>query len=128
MRLHHIQLAMPAGLEDTARHFYAELLGLEEVERPARSHDGQLGFCCFDDQGLITTEIHLEVGAPVPEGSGHTGLRLADREELTLLAHTLEQAEVQVDWSGRHSFEGYERFFVQDPFGNHLELLAPAYL
>ncbi|WP_308729214.1 hypothetical protein [Arthrobacter sp. MYb227] len=34
MRLHHVQLSMSAGMEDRARTFYAQILGLSEVEKP----------------------------------------------------------------------------------------------
>ncbi len=33
--LDHVQLAMPPGQEDVARAFYAGMLGLTEVEKPA---------------------------------------------------------------------------------------------
>jgi catechol 2,3-dioxygenase-like lactoylglutathione lyase family enzyme len=33
--LDHVQLAMPPGQEEEARHFYGGLLGLEEVKKPA---------------------------------------------------------------------------------------------
>ena len=32
--IHHVQLAMPAGGEDTARRFYSGLLGIPEVPKP----------------------------------------------------------------------------------------------
>ncbi len=33
--LDHVQVAMPAGGEREARHFYSDLLGLDELEKPA---------------------------------------------------------------------------------------------
>ena len=35
MRLHHVQVACPAGAEDDARRFYRDGLGLTEVDKPA---------------------------------------------------------------------------------------------
>jgi catechol 2,3-dioxygenase-like lactoylglutathione lyase family enzyme len=35
LRLDHVQLAIPLGGEDRAREFYAGILGLSEVEKPA---------------------------------------------------------------------------------------------
>lgn len=32
--LDHVQLAMPKGQEDIARHFYGNVLGLSEVPKP----------------------------------------------------------------------------------------------
>ncbi|OFR88183.1 hypothetical protein HMPREF2863_00990 [Micrococcus sp. HMSC067E09] len=34
MRIHHVQISMPAGQEDEARRFYADALGLTEVQKP----------------------------------------------------------------------------------------------
>lgn len=35
MRLHHVQVACPAGAEDDARRFYGTGLGMAEVDKPA---------------------------------------------------------------------------------------------
>jgi catechol 2,3-dioxygenase-like lactoylglutathione lyase family enzyme len=35
LALDHVQLAMPAGAEDRARQFYRDVLGLEEIPKPA---------------------------------------------------------------------------------------------
>lgn len=43
--LDHVQLAMPPGGEDAARRFYAGLLGIPEVPKPA--HLAERGGCCF---------------------------------------------------------------------------------
>jgi catechol 2,3-dioxygenase-like lactoylglutathione lyase family enzyme len=34
VRLDHVQLAMPSGGEETARAFYNQVLGLDELEKP----------------------------------------------------------------------------------------------
>lgn len=34
-RLHHVQLAIPAAGEDTARGFYRDVLGMTELDKPA---------------------------------------------------------------------------------------------
>lgn len=33
--LHHAQLAMPVGEEDRARHFFVDVLGMLEIDKPA---------------------------------------------------------------------------------------------
>lgn len=35
LKIHHVQLAMPAGNEERARDFYVKLLGIPEVQKPA---------------------------------------------------------------------------------------------
>jgi catechol 2,3-dioxygenase-like lactoylglutathione lyase family enzyme len=34
IRIHHVQITIPKGAEDTARAFYCGVLGLREVEKP----------------------------------------------------------------------------------------------
>lgn len=52
----HIQLAMPAGGEQEARQFYADLLGLSEVEKPVAL--AARGGCWFQNSHI---KIHLGV-------------------------------------------------------------------
>ena len=54
--LDHVQLAMPAGGEDLARHFYGVVLGL--VEQPKPAHLATRGGCWFRN-GFVN--IHLGV-------------------------------------------------------------------
>ena len=53
----HVQLACPAGSEDSARAFYGGLLGLSEIEKPEplRARGG-VWFACGDAQ-----QLHLGV-------------------------------------------------------------------
>ena len=72
MRLHHVQVAMPAGAEDEARRFYADALGMTEVEKPddlkAR------GGAWFRKDGA---EIHVGVEEPfAPARKAHPALLL----------------------------------------------------
>jgi catechol 2,3-dioxygenase-like lactoylglutathione lyase family enzyme len=58
-RLHavdHVQIAIPRGEEETARTFYAGVLGLEEVQKPARL--AGRGGCWFASGGI---SLHLGV-------------------------------------------------------------------
>ncbi len=55
-RLDHVQLAMPAGREDEARRFYAEMLGIPEVPKPP--HLAVRGGCWFESGAL---KVHLGV-------------------------------------------------------------------
>ncbi len=114
-KLDHVQLAMPEGQEDKARAFYADLLGLQEVEKPeplkARGgvwfQAGAFGF-------------HLGVmKAFVPATKAHPAFCVMD---LTTLFKKLESAGIVVAWD--ESLEGIMRFYANDPFGNRLEFLT----
>ena len=114
--IHHIQLAMPRGEEDRGRAFYNELLGLAEIPKPATLKErGGLWF------QIGALELHLGVEDDFrPAKKAHPGLLVND---LTSLVVRLEAAghSTRPD----HLLEGYDRAYVDDPFGNRIELLQP---
>jgi catechol 2,3-dioxygenase-like lactoylglutathione lyase family enzyme len=127
MLLHHVQVAMPRGAEDRARAFYADALGLVEVDKPTVL--AARGGCWFraESGGRATAEIHLGVEDPfVPAKKAHPGLLVASVGELEDLGARIESRGFGVDWSERDTFGGYARFHCRDGFGNRLEVLAPA--
>lgn len=115
-RLHHVQLTLPAGAEDVARAFYAGVLGMQEMEKPAAlvARGG-----CWFRAGLL--ELHLGVAEPfVPSHKGHPGIQV---EGLGAVGRDIIQAGIPVEWDD--TFPGHRRFYVFDPFGNRLEFLEP---
>jgi GNAT superfamily N-acetyltransferase len=116
MRTHHVHLTIPRGKERIARGFYAGLLGMEEMEKPA-TLSGR-GGCWFR---LGDFELHLgPVTEFVPARRGHPGILVDD---LDAVAARLEAGHITVSWDDR--FPGHRRFHAHDPFGNRLEFLAP---
>ena len=112
--LDHVQLACPAGGEDEARAFYGGLLGLREIEKPEplRARGG-VWFECGAHQ------LHLGVEEDFrPARKAHAALRVASVDELRGLAERLGD----VRWD--EDLPGFERFYVDDPFGNRIEVLA----
>ncbi|WP_154794207.1 VOC family protein [Occultella kanbiaonis] len=126
MRLHHVQISMPAGEEDLARRFYAQALGLTEVVKPVElAGRGGCWFRAFAD-GVVTAEIHLGVDDPfVPARKAHPALMVGDATELQSLGERVADAGFEVSWTERMTFGGYERFHCRDGFGNRIEVLAP---
>ncbi|WP_323793914.1 VOC family protein [Nocardioides sp.] len=115
-RLHHVQLAIPAGSEDECRAFWRDVLGLEELEKPPVL--AARGGCWFRGGGL---EVHLGVEDDfTPARKAHPGILVGD---LRGLAATLEAAGVAVTWDAE--FPGHDRIYAADPFGNRLEFLEP---
>jgi catechol 2,3-dioxygenase-like lactoylglutathione lyase family enzyme len=116
MRLHHVQVACPRGGEDGARRFWAEGLGLTEVEKPA-SLAGRGG--CWFRGGAV--EIHVGVEEPfAPARKAHPAFVV---EDLDAVAARLRKGGFEVDERERTTFEGYLRFHVFDPHGNRVEVL-----
>jgi catechol 2,3-dioxygenase-like lactoylglutathione lyase family enzyme len=112
--LDHVQLAMPAGKESLARPFYAGLLGLTEVEKPP--HLAARGGAWFESAGV---RIHLGVDHDFrPARKAHPGLLVTN---LKGLAGSLRAAGYDV--APGEPLEGYEHAYVDDPFGNRLELM-----
>jgi catechol 2,3-dioxygenase-like lactoylglutathione lyase family enzyme len=111
--LDHVQLAIPAGGEDRARTFYAGLLGMEEVPKPASlSASG----CWFTGGGAA---LHIGIDPDFrPAKKAHPALLVDDLEELR--ARLAEAGCVIRDDT---PVAGYARFFTEDPFGNRIELM-----
>ncbi len=118
-RLDHVQLAAPAGCEKRARHFFGELVGLEEIEKPEALRGR--GGCWFR---LGAGELHIGVAADfAPARKAHPGLSLHPNE-LDALAERLEDGGAPVNWD--EAIPGVRRFYTEDPWGNRLEFLASA--
>lgn len=128
MKLHHVQVACARGAEDTARRFYAQGLGLAEVDKPAELRpQGGAWFRAYDVEGAVTAEIHVGVEEPFrPALKAHPALECDSVSELETVAARLVHLGFTVDWSQRHNIPGRERCHTADGQGNRVELLAPA--
>jgi catechol 2,3-dioxygenase-like lactoylglutathione lyase family enzyme len=112
--LDHVQLACPPGAENDARAFYGGLLGLREIEKPAALRArGGVWFQCGAHQLHLGLEEDFR-----PARKAHPALRVSDVDELRTLAERLGD----VRWD--EDLPGFQRFYVDDPFGNRIEVLA----
>jgi catechol 2,3-dioxygenase-like lactoylglutathione lyase family enzyme len=110
----HVQLAMPPGGESAAREFYQGLLGISEVSKP--SHLAGRGGCWFEQTGV---KIHLGVENGFnPAKKAHPALLV---DNLSLLVQTLKAAGYAI--TEDQPLEGYDRWYVNDPFGNRIEIM-----
>lgn len=121
MRLHHVQVACPAGGEDVARAFYADGLGMAEVAKPAELA-GRGGAWFRSASGA---EIHVGVEEPfAPARKAHPALVLEDVATLEGCAARLSHLGFEVDWTQRDTFPDHVRCHSFDGHGNRVELLA----
>jgi catechol 2,3-dioxygenase-like lactoylglutathione lyase family enzyme len=115
VRLDHVQLAMPAGREAEAEAFYAGLLGL--VRQPKPEPLASRGGCWFGDGPVL---VHLGVEEDFrPARKAHPALVVRD---LSALEATLAAAGVEVRPNPDRPAGGGA--YVDDPFGNRIELIA----
>lgn len=124
MRLHHVQVACPPGGEDAARRFYAEALGLTEVDKPADLvARGGCWFRAYDASGAVAAELHVGVEDPfAPARKAHPAFVVDD---LALVATRLRERGFEVDESQRSTFPGHLRLHTFDGHGNRVEVLQP---
>ncbi|GAA5145681.1 VOC family protein [Nocardioides marinquilinus] len=126
--LHHVQVACPRGGEDAVRRFYAEGLGLVEVDKPEPLRGrGGLWLRGHDADGAVIAELHVGVEEPfAPARKAHPAFVLASPSDLDETGRRLAGLGFEVDHRERYTFPGYERLHAFDPHGNRVELLAPA--
>lgn len=112
----HVQLAMPPGGEGAARGFYVGLLGLAERTKPPAL--AARGGCWFESG---TVKLHLGVEADFrPARKAHPALLV---DGLSALTARLKAAGCTV--RDDELLEGFDHIYVDDPFGNRIELLEP---
>ena len=113
--LDHVQLAMPAGQENRARDFYVDVLGFEEIPKPAElAKRGGAWFRC----GSVA--IHLGVDAAfIPAKKAHPALRSANYRRLL---ERLEHHGVAITPDAL-PLDGKAHAYIEDPFGNRIELI-----
>ncbi|MFJ4784633.1 VOC family protein [Streptomyces sp. NPDC088794] len=112
----HVQLAAPPGSEQLLRGFYADVLGMTEVPKPAVL--AARGGCWFE-AGAV--RLHLGIEADFrPARKAHPGLRVTGIEAY---AARLVAYGATVTWDD--DLPGHLRFYADDPVGNRLEFLEP---
>jgi catechol 2,3-dioxygenase-like lactoylglutathione lyase family enzyme len=114
LRVQHVQITIPAGMEESAREFYCTFLGLAQIPKPA-SLQGRGGFWMQSD------------GFPI-----HVGTEEFDRTQtkahIAYEVRNLEEWRAKLEDRGLKILEsvpipGFDRFEFRDPFGNRVEFM-----
>jgi hypothetical protein len=111
----HVQLAMPARGEQAGRDFYTGLLGIPETPKPPEL--AARGGAWFESGGV---KLHLGV---------ETDFRPARKAHPALVVDDLPALVARLRAAGLNPVADTVlpgRYFVDDPFGNRLELLPLA--
>jgi hypothetical protein len=107
---------MPPGGEALARAFYGGILEIPEVPKPPNL--AERGGCWFERGEL---KIHLGVESEFrPARKAHPALLVVD---LRMLVGRLKSAGHRV--LEDEPLEDHHRVYVDDPFGNRIELMEP---
>jgi catechol 2,3-dioxygenase-like lactoylglutathione lyase family enzyme len=110
----HVQLAAPAGTEETARRFFGGILGMPEIPKPEElKKRGGVWFQCGPQQ------IHIGIEEPfLPAKKAHPAFLVHNLDELMkrMKEHGIEVRE-------DHAIPEVKRCFADDPFGNRLEFM-----
>ena len=115
LSIDHVQLAMPPGEEATARHFYADLLGMREIPKPEPL--ASRGGCWFASGSV---QLHLGVERDFrPARKAHPAVRVGG---YAALLAKLEFAGVEIIEAD--DLADVQRAHIFDPFGNRIELIA----
>jgi catechol 2,3-dioxygenase-like lactoylglutathione lyase family enzyme len=110
----HVQLAMPAGRETEAEAFYRDVLGFDvRPKPPVLAARGGRWFACGEVQ------VHLGVEEDFrPARKAHPALRITGFDELLRALDARGLA-----WRPDEELREVRRIYVDDPFGNRLELI-----
>jgi len=118
----HVNLTIEEGPEalETARKFYVDVLGLEQLYRPENTDNGRPGY--WLELGQSGQQIHISAE---PNAEGFNG---PSRRHSAFLVSNLDELVQRVQDAGYETevpnqFPGQRRSFCRDPFGNRLELV-----
>ena len=115
--LDHVQLAMPADGELEAEKFYRDMLGFTVLAKPEplASRGGR-----WFASG--TVQVHLGVEEDFrPARKAHPALRVDGFDDLVV-----EPERSGASWRFDEDLPGARRLFVDDPFGNRIEVIDNA--
>ncbi len=113
IRLHHVQITIPRGMEKQGREFYCDLLGLPEIEKPEVLR-GRGGF--WLQAGDRQVHVGTEEGVQREATKAHIAFEVGDIEtwRTRLEEHGIAILEAV-------PLPGHARFEIRDPFGNRVE-------
>jgi len=111
----HVNVTVPAELEDAAKRFYGSVLGLGEIPKPVGSRQNMGAWYQLGD-----LQLHLSVENSNQQVSDrHVGYEVVDIEAAES-AFITAGVEIVPD---KRPMSGQSRFYVRDPGGNLLEII-----
>ncbi len=115
--IHHVQVTIPRGAEEQGRQFYCQVLGLQEIEKPAVIGD-RGGF--WLQVGNRQVHVGVEDGVARTATKAHIAYQVTD---LAAMRRRLEENGVAIQEDV--PLPGLKRFQIRDPFENKIEFIEP---
>jgi catechol 2,3-dioxygenase-like lactoylglutathione lyase family enzyme len=114
--INHVQVSVPPGSADEVRRFYGQILGLAEIPLPPAMTTRNLIWFLAGDTPL---HVAFEDGINRIATRAHIAYEVSDIADWRqrLADHGIELFEQPL-------IEGYDRFHINDPFGNRIEIIG----
>jgi len=117
MRIHHVNVVVAPGGTDDVVPFYAEVLGLRQVVKPAEGVAQSGAWFDIDDR----SQVHVSERAGDVHPQSHFGLVVDDYDAVLGRLRT-----AGAPWEDQADIFGGRRGFTHDPAGNRVEILEAA--
>jgi len=117
--VHHVNVTVPRSLENEAKRFYGDVMGMTEVPKPESSR-GRGG--AWYQLGPVQLHLSVEDGAGYGAGENLSKRHVCYTvDDLTEAEERFRQAGVEI-LPDDLPIQGWRRFYVRDPGGNRLEI------
>jgi len=113
--VNHVNVTVPAALEQTAKDFYSTVLGLRQIPKPEGSRQN-VG--AWYELGPIQLHLSPEDNVHNKASDRHVCYQVADAARAELY---IRNAGIEVLPDAR-PIKGTSRFFLRDPGGNMIEI------
>ncbi|HKO45167.1 MAG TPA: VOC family protein [Pyrinomonadaceae bacterium] len=115
IKLHHVNVTVPAALEEAAKSFYGNVLGLKQIEKP----DGPRKYVgAWYQIGKSQLHLSIEKEPRNQDSNRHVCYSVLD---VARALETVRAGGIEVV-SEKQLVNGGSRFFVRDPAGNLIEI------
>src|SRR4051812_16706885 len=114
--LHHVNVTVPPEREAEAKHFYARVLGLEEIFKPNASLSRGAWY------QLGAAQLHLSIEEAQPPSRRHVCYQVDD---VAAAERHFHDAGIEI-LDDERPIASVKRFFLRDPGGNRIEITERA--
>jgi catechol 2,3-dioxygenase-like lactoylglutathione lyase family enzyme len=115
IKFNHVNVTVPAAVEEAAKHFYGTVLGLQQIPKPAGTRQN-IG--AWYQLGEVQLHLSTEDDVQNEVSDRHVCYQVAD---IAVASLEVRNAGVDIIPDPRPP-AGQSRFFIRDPGGNLIEI------